>query len=335
MDSLTHIALGACIGEAFLGKNIGRKAMAWGALAQSLPDIDVLASFWLDPSENLLAHRGFTHSFLFVFMAFPVLSLLADRWHRPHNVRMSRWLWFFGVEILVHVLLDGFNTYGTGWLEPFSHYRLSLNTIYVADPLFFLFPAIASMVLLVSRTKPNRRKYWSITGIVGSLIYLSVCLVNKIWIEEDVRRQLEIQHIAHARYMTTPPPFNNLLWYVVAGNDSGYYIGFRAVGELENMSLRYFPRNDSLLATVSDHESVQRLKRFSKGFYTVEYRNGSLVFNDLRFGQVAGWKYPDAGFVFYYYLQHPEDNDLVMQRGRFLGWEREVWMSLAERIINR
>jgi len=37
MDSLTHITLGACLGEAFAGKKIGKKAMLWGILAVSTP----------------------------------------------------------------------------------------------------------------------------------------------------------------------------------------------------------------------------------------------------------------------------------------------------------
>jgi inner membrane protein len=50
----------------FLIASLEKKAMLWGALAQSIPDIDFLASFWMNTSGNLLAHRGFTHSFLFV-----------------------------------------------------------------------------------------------------------------------------------------------------------------------------------------------------------------------------------------------------------------------------
>jgi inner membrane protein len=95
MDSITHIALGACIGEAFFEKGFGKKAMLWGALAQSVPDIDFLSSFWLNTSENLLAHRGFTHSLLFALMIIPVLSLTADRIHRPHNIAFRTWILFF------------------------------------------------------------------------------------------------------------------------------------------------------------------------------------------------------------------------------------------------
>ena len=75
MDSLTHIALGACVGEAFFERGFGKKAMLWGALAQSVPDIDFVASFWMPTAENLLAHRGFTHSLLFAALVIPVLDM--------------------------------------------------------------------------------------------------------------------------------------------------------------------------------------------------------------------------------------------------------------------
>ena len=42
MDTVTHTLLGAAIGEAILGKRIGRKAMFYGALTSNIPDIDVL-----------------------------------------------------------------------------------------------------------------------------------------------------------------------------------------------------------------------------------------------------------------------------------------------------
>lgn len=45
MDSITHIAIGACMGEVFAGKQLGKQALLWGVLAQSIPDIDFIASF--------------------------------------------------------------------------------------------------------------------------------------------------------------------------------------------------------------------------------------------------------------------------------------------------
>ena len=64
MDSLTHIVLGACIGEAVAGKKLGKKAMLLGAIAQSVPDIDFVTTFWLSDSKDIVAHRGITiHTF--------------------------------------------------------------------------------------------------------------------------------------------------------------------------------------------------------------------------------------------------------------------------------
>src|SRR5688572_18854298 len=112
MDSLTHIAVGACIGEAFLGRTIGKKAMIWGAVAHSLPDIDFITAFYMDTTSALLAHRGFTHSFLFVLPAALLLAFVAEKWYRPYKISFLKWILFFSVQILLHLLLDAFNNYG-------------------------------------------------------------------------------------------------------------------------------------------------------------------------------------------------------------------------------
>ena len=42
MDSLTQIVLGAAVGEAVLGKKVGNKAMLWGAVAGTIPDLETV-----------------------------------------------------------------------------------------------------------------------------------------------------------------------------------------------------------------------------------------------------------------------------------------------------
>jgi inner membrane protein len=333
MDSITHIALGACMGEAFLDRKLGKKAMIWGALAQSVPDIDFIASFWMNTSSNLLAHRGFTHSFLFVGIIAVFFSLIAERWHRPHNISFKRWLLFFGGVIFIHVFIDAFNNYGVGWFEPFSHQRVSFNTIFVADPFFSIWPALAILFLIITKRSWKNRKKWWMMGLVMSAIYLTYCTFNKIKINNDVKDILQRQNIKYERYFTTPTAFQNWLWYVVAGNDSGYHIGFRSVFDSKKeIDFTYFPRNDFLLDSVEDTEALQKLKRFSQQFYTAEKWNDTLVFNDLRFGQIMGWQNPRGNFVFHYYLKDSADNALVVQRGRFEGWNTNAFGSLIRRI---
>jgi inner membrane protein len=333
MDSITHLALGACMGEAFAGKTLGKKAMLWGAAAQSIPDIDIITSLWMDTSSNLLSHRGFTHSFLFCTIITPLLAFLAERWHRPHNIRLREWLLFFGGVIFIHILIDAFNNYGVGWFEPFSHHRISFNAIYVADPFFSIGPGIACIALIViKRWLPQRKSWWRM-GLGLSALYLFICLINKAKINADVKDILRKQQISYTRYFTTPAPLQNFLWFVVAGNDSGYHIGFRSLFDSKReIAFQYFPRNDSLLNPVHNHEELQQLIRFSKQFYTVEKWSDTLVFNDLRFGQIIGWENPRGQFVFHYYLQHPNGNKLVVQRGRFEGWNWRVVKSFLRRI---
>ncbi len=327
MDSVTHIVLGACMGEAFAGKTLGKKAMLWGAMAQSIPDIDFIAAFWMDTSSNLLAHRGFTHSFLFSIIITPLFALLAEKLHRPHDISLKKWMLFFGAVIFTHIIIDAFNNYGVGWFEPFSHRRISFNAIYVADPFFSVWPAIAFAALVyLKRWSPKRKAWWRM-GLGLSTLYLMYCLFNKTSIDKDVREILQKQQISHTRYFTTPAPLQNWLWYVVAGNNNGYYVGFRSLFDSKKeISFQYFPRNDSLLKPLAGHEELMDLTRFSQQFYTVEKWNDTIVFNDLRFGQIIGWQKPRGKFVFHYFLQHPRDNTMVVQRGRFAGWN---WQTVA------
>ncbi len=87
MDSLTQIVLGAAVGEAVLGKKIGNRAMLWGAVAGTIPDLDVISNLWLTELEGLAAHRGITHSIFFaivfgVFMGWFIHTMYQSKWHK-------------------------------------------------------------------------------------------------------------------------------------------------------------------------------------------------------------------------------------------------------------
>lgn len=333
MDTLTHIALGACVGEAMLGKKLGKKALLIGAFANSIPDLDFITSFWMKINSALLAHRGFTHSFLFAILITILLAFIFQKWFRRYNILLKVWMYFFAAEILLHLFIDAFNNYGIGWFEPFSHARISFNTIFVVDPFYSVWLGIAFVVLLILKRDHAKRKFWMEFGLGISTLYFMYCIVNKFKTDSDIKEMLKNQQISYTQYFTTPTPLNNWLWYVVAGNDSGYYIGYYSVFDSKkNIDLHYYPKYDSLLNPVRDHEEVQRLLRFAKGFYTVEKWSDTLVFNDLRFGQIVGWYKPEARFAFHYYLQHREGNKFVVQRGRFAEWNWETTKSLIKRI---
>ena len=333
MDTITHLVLGACAGEAIAGKQLGKKALAIGAFVNIIPDLDVISQLWLDTDSGLLAHRGFTHSFAFsVVAAFAFAYLLRNN---KKKLSFGFWFIFFFAELFIHIFIDAFNAYGTGWFEPFSHYRVSFNTIFVVDPFFSLWPGIAFIILIFLKSNSEKRRVWVRFGLGISALYFSYCIVNKVKTQVDINEMLSRQQINYQASFTTPAPLNNWLWYIVAGNDSGFYTGYYSVFDSrKHIDLHYFARKEYLLQPIKNRQSVENLVRFSKGFYTIEQWGDTLVFNDLRFGQMIGWYNPNEKFAFHYYLQSVDkENKLVVQRGRFAKWNMPVIRSLITRTI--
>ena len=79
MDSVTQIVLGAAVGEVVLGKKLGNKAMLWGAIAGTIPDLDVYQSLFFDKLRANELHRGFSHSILFSIIFAPILAWFVSK----------------------------------------------------------------------------------------------------------------------------------------------------------------------------------------------------------------------------------------------------------------
>jgi inner membrane protein len=334
MDSITHIAIGSCIGEIMLGKQLGRKALLWGLVAASLPDIDAVEGFFLSLPEELIAHRGITHSLLFALLVSGLLAYLCSRFYRRQEISYGYYYLFFLMQVGLHDLLDSCNAYGTGFLEPFSSERFSINLLYVADPLFSIWPLIATLVIFGYRANPLRQKRIAGTALMFSFFYLGLSIHNKIIAGKHFEHSLSGLGIRPSGYFTTPTPFNNLLWYSVANVDSGYYIGHLSVFDDTNKTVpfNYFSKNEQELDSVENKDEVALLKKFADKYYTVERWNDTLVFNVLRFGQMIGWQEPKAHFAFHYFLNPTYNNDLVVQRGRFEGWNKQTLSFMYRRI---
>ena len=87
MDSLTQITLGAAIGEVTLGKKLGNRAMMWGAVAGTIPDLDVIANFFMDDMGALAFHRGFTHSIVFALLMPWLIGWLVWRLYESEHYK--------------------------------------------------------------------------------------------------------------------------------------------------------------------------------------------------------------------------------------------------------
>lgn len=284
MDTLSHIVLGACIGEAMLGKKIGKKAMLWGAVTANLPDADVFVAPFFHPVDALMVHRGITHSLLFVFLAAPLLGWILFKRSAQSNAAFKNWTWMSFVALLSHPLLDSCTVYGTGIFEPFSDYRLQFTSLFIIDPFYTLPLLAAALALLILKRDSVRRRFWWKFGIYLSTGYLFLTIGNKLYMEKVFSSELKEQNISVSDQITSPTALNNVLWNVVAKDSSGYWIGFYShLDTGRNILFSFIPRSDSIAGDLLHYEAVQKLIGFSNGYYCFTQCHDTIHFNDLRF----------------------------------------------------
>ena len=78
MDSITQAVLGASVQGAVLGRWQGRKALVYGAMLGTLPDMDVVIDFG-DAVADVTYHRGFSHSLFVIGLAAVLLTWLVRK----------------------------------------------------------------------------------------------------------------------------------------------------------------------------------------------------------------------------------------------------------------
>ena len=284
MDSVTQAVLGAAVGQAVLGRSIGRRAILWGAICGTIPDLDVFVPF-SDPVADFTYHRGASHSVFVLSAITPVVAYAARRLHRDTAEHARGWLLLVWMAFITHALLDCFTVYGTQVLWPFTEYPVGWSTVFIIDPAYTLPLFLGVLVALIAGSRSTLGKRANAVGLAIACLYLSWTVGAKFYIEGEVRAALAEQGLPNANVVTTPAPFNSLLWRAVAMDDDGYYEGYRSI--FDRSSTVHFNRYESethLLETLYDHWPVDRLKWFTKGFYKIARDDDAVVMSDLRMG---------------------------------------------------
>lgn len=302
MDSLTQAALGAAIGEATLGKSIGDKGAILGALVATIPDLDVLLTPFFSELQKVSIHRGFSHSLLFCFLLTFLLLILFRKLNWTREIEQWRLWWFGFLALLTHVLLDTFTTYGTQLFLPFSERRVGWDSINIVDP-FYTVPLLIGLALVFFKYQPGtqQRRNANYVGLLISSSYLLFTLVNKQQVEQVFELELQRQQITHKELLTVPVGIGNISWYSVAKADDDLFIGQYSRINSNRIVFERFPINDHLLADL-DPFLVDRMRWFSKGFYTVAEREGVIRIYNMQCDMQGIRQYGDykAPTAFYF-----------------------------------
>lgn len=338
MDSLTQIVLGAAVGEVILGKKIGNKALFFGAIAGTIPDLDVFIGVF----KETISHRGFTHSFLFAFLMAPLLayfmkntftktrkeinyrnlfdirvfSLLKKIKNNFYNIQQASFkdwtlLYFWG--FVTHILLDVQTIYGTELFWP-SKYRAAIGNVFVVDPLYTVpFLICVVLVLFYNRDSKTRRRINNF-GLIISTAYLVLTGVFKTITHNKFIQNLQKQDIVYERIEIGPTPFNSILWYATIETEKEFLVGYYSLLD-KNDTIEFvrYTKNFKLRNQLDKYVKFNELNHFSKDWYLLSEEENGIRYSNLRFGALE-LKENQPNFVFQYLLRIEDDNTLEFKQ---------------------
>ncbi|WKN45972.1 metal-dependent hydrolase [Tunicatimonas pelagia] len=321
MDSLTQLVLGASVGEAVLGRKVGNRAVVWGAIGGTIPDLDVLLNPFLSDVQGVLIHRTFSHSLLVLTLLAPIIGYGVWRLHRSKTVASWKdWSWLFFFALVTHTLLDSFTNYGTMLFFPFSDVRVAWRTIFIIDPLYTLPMLIGTLaILFLSRNSP-RRKQINRWALLLSSSYLVLTVIVKLHVQQVVRENLTEQS-TYGKFLTSPTFFNSVLWSVIVKEKDQYQVGYYSLlDDDRTIQFKSIPRQAELLQPYLQSSEAKKeldgLINFTEGFYAVQPLNEGVQFSDLRFGITTGWFDLTKDYIFSYRVYKENDTVLIQQQDR-------------------
>ncbi len=306
MDSLTQIVLGAAVGEAVLGRRVGNRAALYGAIAGTIPDLDVFVKPFVDTVTALEWHRGITHSILFSVCMAPAFGWLVSRWEKSASWRQWSWLFFWG--FITHPLLDAHTTWGTQLFWPFD-LRLAYKNIFVIDPLYTL-PFLLFLILALwrKRADPKRRRLNNI-GLLVSSIYLLLTVGLKGITYYKFKSALEEQAIEYTEIETKPAPLQTILWTANVDAGDHFLIADYSLFDSQPIIFNKHPKNHELISEIKNHPKLQRMIKLTNGWFAIKEKDGVLYFNDLRFGVLSA--NPESQEYVFAYKMEKKGEELV------------------------
>lgn len=294
MDSVSQIALGAAVGVAVMGRRTAVwKAAAWGAVAGTLPDLDVFVRHG-DPILDMVLHRAESHAlFWLTLFSLPFAAAVA-RLHGQWPL-LRRWWLAIWLALVTHPLLDTLTVYGTQLGLPFTDRPFGVGSVFIVDPLFTVPLLVGTVWALCMRGRGNGLRANGI-GLALGTAYLAWGVAAQHHVTQVAHGTLAAQGIVAERVLVTPTALNSVLWRVVAMSKDGYREGFYSLlDDRAHIAFDRFDRGTALEAGIAGIDGARRIAAFSRGFYRVkEDAAGRVRIVDLRMGMEPTYSFDFA-----------------------------------------
>ncbi len=277
--------MGAAIGEAVMGKKIGRRAMLAGAFLKTFPDFDLLYTGLKDARMYLLYHRGYTHSFIISLLyAVPLAYLM--HWLFRKKQSYKEW---FGLTLLclwLHMLVDVCTNYGTRLFLPITDKLYALNNMSIADVCLTV-PLLLFLIISIScKNNSEWRNIFNKSILIYSVVYFAMSFINKYSVDKTFKKSLVRNNFSTNKYMTNPLILNNIGWYGIVRDRDSLFVGmYSQLQKTDSIKWQGYAINDSLLNNSKSVDDVKSLKWFSNGYYLAQQTHpDTLLVYTIKFG---------------------------------------------------
>ncbi|QTD37944.1 metal-dependent hydrolase [Polaribacter batillariae] len=269
------------------------------AIAGTIPDLDVITSYFTDTVTALEIHRGFTHSILFSVLFAPIFAFIVTKYESYKNFK--NWSLLFFLAFITHPILDAQTTWGTQLFWPLD-VRLAFKNVFVIDPLYTI-PFLVFLILaLLQKKESKKRRFYNHLGLIISTSYLALTLLLKYISYQKFAEELFSKNINYKALKTKPTPLNTILWSANVETNDAFLIGYSSFFDKNPIHFSKYPKNHHLLAELKNHSKTKRMIAITKGWFTINKINNTLYFNDLRFGTLS-IKPNATNFVFKYKIK--------------------------------
>lgn len=219
MDTGTHITMGIALGGlATLDPVVSQDPalhhiiLAGTIIGSNAPDFDTILKFRSN-AVYLRHHRGITHSIPAVLI-WPILITLMLYFISPSVNVLHLWLWTF-LAVILHIIVDLFNGYGTQALRPFSRKWIALGIINTFDPFIFSVHLIGISLWLIGYDPAP--VFLSIYAILV-LYYCWRAYVHHLLVKQVKRK------IAHVEEVIVTPTLNWSKWHIAVKTKDKFYV---------------------------------------------------------------------------------------------------------------
>lgn len=310
MDTATHIVMGVALGGIATLDPVVQSdpvlfhAVLVGTVAGShAPDFDTILKMKSN-AVYIRNHRGATHSIPAILMWGILIAGIIHAFVPQVNL-FHLWAWTF-LAVIIHVLVDIFNAYGTQAYRPFTDRWVAHGFINTFDPYIFMLH-IAGIIAWILGANPGYT--WLIIYTVILLYYIKRYLDKR-----EIVRKIN-DYFPDTEKIATSPTIKQNKWRVAITAKDKFYVGTVENGHIQIVDeFKKIPLPKTKIMELAQKDAnIAAFLSFSP-IYRWEIND----FDDFTEVRFIDLRYRSKGHYPFVAVVHIDDNMHIMSS--YTGW---------------